>query len=168
MNFEYQEIGARITSRRKELGMTLTDLADEVGVAASTIYRYEQGSFSKIKIPVIESIAIALRVSPGWLLGNTDDPIDYEDPELIASISTDLLKHFNYNVPLAYAASVARTEHDDTIEIKEEPDITMDDELLDAKLIRRLVELTPSELEKVDSFVQGLLAAREGAASPRG
>ena len=56
----------------------------------------------------------------------------------------------------------------DTIEIKEEPDTTMDDELLDAKLIRRLVELTPSEREKVDSFVQGLLAAREGAASPRG
>ena len=56
----------------------------------------------------------------------------------------------------------------DTIEIKEEPDTTMDDELLDAELIRRLVELTPSELEKVESFVQGLLAAREGAASPRG
>lgn len=51
-------------------------------------------------------------------------------------------------------------DEEDTIEINKEPDISMDDELLDAELIRRLVQLTPSELEKVDSFVQGLLAAR--------
>lgn len=31
---------------------------------------------------------------------------------------------------------------------------------LDRELISRLVELTPDELEKVDAFVQGLLAAR--------
>lgn len=31
---------------------------------------------------------------------------------------------------------------------------------LDRELISRLVELTPEELEKVDAFVQGLLAAR--------
>lgn len=59
-------------------------------------------------------------------------------------------------------------DEEDTIEINKEPDISMDDELLDAKLIRSLTKLTPSELEKVDSFVQGLLAARGGAAFPRG
>lgn len=31
---------------------------------------------------------------------------------------------------------------------------------VDAELIKRLVQLTPDELEKVDAFVQGLLAAR--------
>jgi len=36
----------------------------------------------------------------------------------------------------------------------------IDEELLDAELIRRLCNLTPGELEKVDAFVQGLLAAR--------
>ncbi len=33
---------------------------------------------------------------------------------------------------------------------------------LDMSLIRRLVQLTPDEMEKVDAFVQGLLASRQG------
>ena len=37
---------------------------------------------------------------------------------------------------------------------------------LDAELIRRLMLLTPEEIEKVDAFVQGILATRGAAASP--
>lgn len=33
---------------------------------------------------------------------------------------------------------------------------------LDMSLIKRLVQLTPDEMEKVDAFVQGLLASRQG------
>lgn len=33
---------------------------------------------------------------------------------------------------------------------------------LDVSLIKRLVQLTPDEMEKVDAFVQGLLASRQG------
>ncbi len=33
---------------------------------------------------------------------------------------------------------------------------------LDMSLIKRLVQLTPDEKEKVDAFVQGLLASRQG------
>lgn len=40
------------------------------------------------------------------------------------------------------------------------PPVQTDEELLDAELIRRLCQLTPEELEKVDAFVQGLLTAR--------
>ena len=39
------------------------------------------------------------------------------------------------------------------------PTVT-DEELLDDELISRLCQLTPEEMEKVDAFVQGLLAAR--------
>lgn len=35
-----------------------------------------------------------------------------------------------------------------------------DEERLDQELIERLCQLSPEELEKVDAFVQGLLAAR--------
>lgn len=45
-------------------------------------------------------------------------------------------------------------------EAKKEPPIVSDGELLDQEIIRRLAQLTPEELEKVDAFVQGLLAAR--------
>ena len=44
---------------------------------------------------------------------------------------------------------------------KNSPTTVSDDEAaLDQELISRLVELTPEELEKVDAFVQGLLASR--------
>lgn len=47
---------------------------------------------------------------------------------------------------------------------KKEKPVLIEDEL-DAELIKRLVDLSPQEKEKVDAFVQGLLANREGPAS---
>jgi transcriptional regulator with XRE-family HTH domain len=38
--------------------------------------------------------------------------------------------------------------------------VPTDEDELNYSLIRRLTQLTPEELEKVDAFVQGLLAAR--------
>ena len=52
-----KEIGLRIESRRKELGLTLDDIAQDVGVAKSTIQRYEKGTIDKLKLPVIDAIA---------------------------------------------------------------------------------------------------------------
>ncbi len=45
-------------------------------------------------------------------------------------------------------------------EQKEKSPVDIDEELLNSELIRRLCCLTPKEMEKVDTFVQGLLAAR--------
>ena len=60
--------------RREELGLTLDDIALEIGVARSTIQRYEKGTIEKLKLPVIEAIANVLQVDPAWLVGKTDDP----------------------------------------------------------------------------------------------
>lgn len=68
------EIGIRIAERRNELGLTMDEVAQKIGVAKSTIQRYEKGQIKKIKLPVIESIAAALFVNPDWLIGNTDNP----------------------------------------------------------------------------------------------
>ena len=38
--------------------------------------------------------------------------------------------------------------------------VNSDEAALDAELLKRLLDLTPDEVEKVDAFVQGLLAAR--------
>lgn len=61
-----KEIGNRIKTRRKELGFTLKEIADKVGVASSTIQRYENGTISQYKLPILESIAKALNVNPVW------------------------------------------------------------------------------------------------------
>lgn len=66
-------IGNRIEMRRKQLNLTLDDIAQEIGVAKSTVQRYEKGSIEKIKLPVIEAIARVLGVDPAWLCGKTDN-----------------------------------------------------------------------------------------------
>lgn len=43
---------------------------------------------------------------------------------------------------------------------KDAPTGNADERDLDASLVRRLVQLTPEEKEKVDAFVQGILASR--------
>lgn len=66
------KIGNRIKQRRTELDLTQRDIAEQIGVAVSTIQRYEKGQIEKIKLPVIEAIARVLKVEPAWLIGKVD------------------------------------------------------------------------------------------------
>jgi len=65
-------VGERIEYRRKQLGLTLDDIAQEIGVAKSTIQRYERGTIGTIKLPMIEAIANIMGVNPSWICGKTD------------------------------------------------------------------------------------------------
>ena len=69
-----EEIGNRIKEIRIKKNISLDDVASYVGVAKSTIQRYENGKINKIKIPVINSIADALKVNPSWLVGKSESP----------------------------------------------------------------------------------------------
>lgn len=75
------EIGKRIADRRSALGLTMDEVAKEIGVAKSTIQRYETGQIKKLKLPVIESIAAVLQVNPDWLIGNSEDPTPKQYPK---------------------------------------------------------------------------------------
>jgi len=66
------EIGKRIKEAREKCGITQKEVAKKIGVADSTVLRYEKGSISKIKLPVLESIANALNVNPMWLIGKSE------------------------------------------------------------------------------------------------
>lgn len=70
-----KEIGLRIRQAREECGLNKKELASKVKVADSTIKRYEDGEIVKIKMPVIESIANALKVNPMWLIGKTNNKV---------------------------------------------------------------------------------------------
>lgn len=101
-NFDFKEIGKRIAQCRKEQDMTISELASKVGLAPSTISRYENGHFARIKLPAIEALAKALGVSPDWLIGYTNDPVDYNDPDLIASIPLSYMEACDGNVEKAF------------------------------------------------------------------
>lgn len=66
-------MGKRIKNCRVEKKMTLAELANLIGVAASTIQRYEAGSIVRPKQPVVKAIADALGVSASWLSGDIED-----------------------------------------------------------------------------------------------
>lgn len=63
-----------IKTRRKELELTLEDVAVRVGVNRSTVQRWETGGIANLGQDKIASLAAALQVTPEYLLGWTDDP----------------------------------------------------------------------------------------------
>lgn len=62
-------IGERIKQRRKELGLSVDELAEKLGKNRATIYRYESNEIEKLPTTVLEPLANALGVSPGYLMG---------------------------------------------------------------------------------------------------
>lgn len=150
---DYKEIGHRIRLRRKELGITLLELASEVDLAASTIQRYEKGCFEKIKMPVIEAIAEALHVNPEWLIGETDDPTDYEDGDLIASIPSSYIELFDGNVSKAYQYMKLVDAGNQNIykKIETEPEIKNPDIRMIARAGHKM---TPEQAENIRKYAQ--------------
>ena len=72
--------GERIKARRKQLGMSAEDLAEKIGMAPATVYRYENGEISKVASDKLQPIADALFTTPAALMGfddtaNPDDEI---------------------------------------------------------------------------------------------
>ena len=63
------DIHDRIKLRRLELGLTLKDVSKKLGVAESTVSRYETEDIKNMGIDKIEKLAQALDCSPGYLMG---------------------------------------------------------------------------------------------------
>ncbi|AWI04129.1 helix-turn-helix domain-containing protein [Clostridium drakei] len=59
----------KIRTRREELGFTLQQIGDYLGVSKATIQRYESGEIKNLKLESIEKLANILKVSPSYLMG---------------------------------------------------------------------------------------------------
>ncbi|WP_446787578.1 helix-turn-helix domain-containing protein [Macellibacteroides fermentans] len=90
-----KEIGKRIKEARESAKLTLDEIADRVGVASSTIQRYETGYIKKIKLPIINSISEALQVDPMWILGKSpkDSSKKYFLNEEAASLAQEIYEN---------------------------------------------------------------------------
>lgn len=62
-------IGARLRQARTEKHMTLEEVAKVVKVSRQTIQRYESGIIGNIPSDKIELLAIALGVTPAYIMG---------------------------------------------------------------------------------------------------
>lgn len=62
------QIGKMISDRRKELGLTLEDVGNAVGVGKSTVLKWESGFISNMRRDKIALLAKVLEIDPATLL----------------------------------------------------------------------------------------------------
>lgn len=152
-------IHERIKARRKECGLSADDVAAELGVSRATVYRYESAEIANMGIDKVEPLARVLHTSPAYLMGWTDDPIDYEDDALLEDIRLDLLHEWQEEgLTQAQMArrwlAVQRAEHDDALREQaqmatpqiENPDIRM--------IARAGKKMTPEQAENLRKYAQ--------------
>ena len=64
-----------LRDRRQELGLTMKEVADKVGVSEGTISRWESGEIANMRRDKIISLASALQLTPGIIMGWEDKPV---------------------------------------------------------------------------------------------
>lgn len=82
------EIKDILKSRRIELGLTMKDVADAVGVSESAISRWESGEISNMRRDRIYLLAKKLEISPLVIMG-------YEEPTDRAKQFAEMIKDFS-------------------------------------------------------------------------
>lgn len=80
-----------LKQRRKEMGMTLAQIADIMGVAEATVQRWESGNIKTIRHDKIAKLAELLKVSPAVLMGwdaEPSDAIPFPEPTIAKDVVT--------------------------------------------------------------------------------
>ena len=153
-------IHERIKARRKECGLSADEVAAELGVSRATVYRYESAEIANMGIDKIEPLARVLHTSPAYLMGWTDDPIDYEDDALLEDIRLDLLHEWQEEgLTQAQMArrwlTVQRVEHDDALREQAQMSSTLQIENPDIRMIARAgKKMTPEQAENLRKYAQ--------------
>ncbi len=76
------EMKDKIKQRREELGLTLEEVGNIVGVGKSTVRKWETGDIANMRRDKIAKLAVALHTTPAYLLG-------YEEVEKTAAQKSD-------------------------------------------------------------------------------
>lgn len=90
-------VGQRIKERRKELNLSVDDVAKKLQKNKATVYRYESNEIENLPISILEPLAEILETTPAFLMGWSDNEIESSKEKKIVFVegSVDLLlKHF--------------------------------------------------------------------------
>lgn len=71
-----ESLSVVLKRRRKELGLTLMQIAEQMGVAEATVQRWESGNIKSVRYDKIDKLAEVLKVSPAVLMGWEDCQAD--------------------------------------------------------------------------------------------
>jgi transcriptional regulator with XRE-family HTH domain len=90
-------IGARMRARRRQLGLSQSDLADRLGVSFQQVQKYERGA-NRVAASTLVAAAEALSTTVAWLVGE-ETRAGLEDDELFVALSRpgaiEMLRAFN-------------------------------------------------------------------------
>ncbi|RAK57382.1 helix-turn-helix domain-containing protein [Phenylobacterium deserti] len=107
-------IGTRIRTRRRQLGMNQSDLAERLGVSFQQVQKYERGA-NRVAASTLVAAAAALSTSVSWLVGEDSVGAVSDEEEVFRALSRpgalELLRAFN-GIPdgRARAALLALTQ----------------------------------------------------------
>ena len=109
--FVMKNTGDIIKQRRKDLGMSVSELARRIGKDRATIYRYEDGSIENMPMNILEPLAKALETTPadllGWKSNLTDDNAELSVRMLQRTDIIDIVKIL-MNHDTTFASEVRR------------------------------------------------------------
>ena len=72
-----ENLGKRIYDARISQALSLEAVGQYVGVGKSTVRKWENGMIKNMRRDKIKKLSEVLHVSPGYLMGWTNDPSDY-------------------------------------------------------------------------------------------
>lgn len=105
------EVGDLIKNRRKELGLTLEQVADQVGVGKSTVRKWETGYIKNMRRDRIAALSKVLNLSPIQLMG-----VDDLKKDVRLNFSANLKKHIKLNnLTIEDIAAIVQREPSDVI-----------------------------------------------------
>lgn len=70
-----------IRNRRIELGLTMKEVSEMVGVSEATISRWESGDIANMRRNKISALANALQMPPAVIMGWEEPPTHYVNPD---------------------------------------------------------------------------------------
>ena len=73
------DIGLKLRQRRKELGLSMKEIADKIGVSEATVSRWESGQIANMKRNFVPAYAKALNVPTEFIMGFEDEIRDRGD-----------------------------------------------------------------------------------------
>jgi len=90
-------IGARMRTRRRQLGLSQSDLADRLGVSFQQVQKYERGA-NRVAASTLLAAAQALGTNVAWLVGEESSGRE-DDEDVFRALSRpgalEILQAFN-------------------------------------------------------------------------
>lgn len=161
-------IGGRIKERRLSLEMTLEDVAKKIGVTRQTVQKYESGVVSNIPSDKIESLSIALKTTPAYLMGWNDAEAALAE----AGMSIDDIA-FEMNIPVERVKKIVNgNDLNDPVVLrkvvrvaellsKEKAPTPVSESERSTEFAELMNQLTPDERKLIVSQIKGILSNRE-------